>query len=130
MDNTIKICLKNVKKTTTQKSIEIPDDFIEIIPKYLCIYHGCWIKYSDSDGNGYTGGYLIDIEKDIVFLRNIRKDVFELVKKDHVFYAKEDTPHHRAVKSIVQEKEKLASQVLKFNMEKQNYLQTRKIQSR
>lgn len=126
--DTIKICLKSVKKTTTQKSIEIPEDFIEIIPKYLSIYHGCWIKYSYSDGNGYPGGYLIDIQDDIVFLRNIRRDVFELDKKDYVFYAKQDTPQHKAVRSIVQEKEKLASQVLKFNIQKQNYLQTRKIQ--
>ena len=127
MDNTIKICLKSVKKTPTQKSVEIPDDFIEVIPKYLSIYHGCWIKYSDSDGNGFSGGYLIDIQDDIVFLRNIRRDVFELVKKDYVFYAKEDTPQHKAVRSIVQEKEKIASQVLKFNIEKQNYLQSRRV---
>jgi len=127
MSDTIKISLKSVKKTTKQKAVEIPDDFMEILPKYIEIYHGCWLKYSDNDGNGYSGGFLIDLQGDTVYLRNIKRDIFELNKGDYIFYAKEDTPQHKAVRAIVQERERLSSQVLNFNIQKQKYLRSRRI---
>lgn len=130
MEGTLKINLKDVvsqtKKSAANKT-EIPDDFLEIIPKYVAIYHGCWIKYTNKDtGLSYPGGYLIEVEDDIVTLRNIRRDVFELPVYEHIFYCKIDSPQHKAVKAIIEEKDKFSIKVEAFNVERQKFLERRK----
>jgi hypothetical protein len=129
MEGILKINLKDVvKKPSVKCSQELSDDYIEIIHKYIKIYHGCWIKYkSKEDDNIKPGGFLIDItEDDVAVLRNIRKDVFNVNLYDNIFYVKYDTPHHKAVKEIIQEKEKLLYNIKAFNIEKQNFIQKRK----
>jgi hypothetical protein len=129
-DGVLKICLKDViskKPQGAANKTELPDDFIEIIPKYIDIYHGCWIKYQNKESQEtYPGGYLIDVSDDVVTLRNIRRDVFELPLYENYFYCKMDVPHHKAVKGIIEEKDKFSRRIEEFNMERRKFLETKK----
>jgi hypothetical protein len=130
MEETFKICLKkpSLSNTINQKqNVPIPDDYIEIIPKYISIYQGCWLKYSEKETmTSYAGGYFISYENDNVILRNIRRDIFELKVDKHYFYCKNDTPHHEAVREIIKEKDKISIRLQQFNIEKQKFIQKQK----
>lgn len=132
MEETLKIDLKKhslstINKHKQKQNVEIPDDYIEIIPKYLGIYQGCWLKYIDKGTMiSYAGGYFIEYDNDKVVLRNIRRDIFELKVDDNFFYCKNDVPNHEAVKEIVKEKEKLSIKIHQFNIEKQKFLEKQK----
>jgi len=130
-DGVLKICLKDTTPKRTPGIVnktELPHDYIEIIPKYISIYHGCWLKYSNKEsGSTYPGGYLIDISEDhIVTLRNIRRDIFELPLYENDFYCKNDVPHHKAVKEIIEEKERFSRKLEEFNIERRKFLEMKK----
>jgi hypothetical protein len=125
---TLKISLKDVIKThSTKKSATLSDDYIEIICKYLKIYQGTWVKYQNKESEElFSGGYLVDVtDEDIAIIRNIRKEIFEVGIYEHYFFAKQDSPHHSAVKEIIKEKEKLKFDIKAFNLEKQKFIQKR-----
>jgi hypothetical protein len=130
MEETMKISLKKTSLSNTSKqkqNVPIPDDYIEVIPKYISIYQGCWLKYSDKDTmTSYAGGYFINYEDNMVILRNIRKDIFELRVDRHYFYCKNDTPHHEAVREIIKEKDKFSIRLQQFNIEKQKFIEKQK----
>ncbi len=124
----MKISLKNiVSPTKTSKKTTLSEDHIEIIPKYIGIYHGCWIKYSSKEDDSlHQGGFLIDVVDDIVILRNIRRDIFEIKLYENIFYVKQEVPQHKAVKEIVRQKEQLSFDITAFNIERQKFLKSRK----
>lgn len=122
------ISLKEIAKPSTPKKAVLPEDYIEIIPKYIDIYQGCWIKYMSKETEEcYPGGYLIEVTEDKkIILRNIRRDVFELDLKTHIFFCKCDSPNHKAVKCIIEEYDRLSIKIENFNIEKKNFLNGRK----
>jgi hypothetical protein len=127
MEEKFVINLKGLQKKSSENSTKIPDDYSEIIPKYISIYTGCWVKYSNVEsGLAYPGGYLIHIEDGVATIRNIRRDIFEKKISEHIFYCKTDTPNHKAVKAIIEEKDRLSLKVEEFNVEKQKFLEKRK----
>lgn len=127
MEEKLVINLKGVAKKSSENVTKIPDDYSEIIPKYIAIYTGCWVKYSNLEtGLSYPGGYLIDTEDGIATLRNIRRDIFEKKISEHNFYCKTDTPNHKAVKAIIEEKDRFSLKVEAFNIERQKSLEKRK----
>lgn len=131
MEETFKICLKKHSLSNTivkqKQNVPIPDDYIEVIPRYISIYQGCWLKYSDKETMmAYAGGYFINYEDNKVILRNIRRDIFELDIETHYFYCKNDTPQHKAVRELIKEKDKFSIKVQQFNIEKQRFIQHQK----
>jgi hypothetical protein len=122
MNDTIKIVLTDIKsKNKEQKPSCIPEEYIEILPKYIKIYQGCWIRYTSKEtGENYSGGYLIEVTGDNeAVMRNIKREVYEKKIDDYIFYCKNDVPNHQAVKSIVEERDKLSLKIKEFNIEKQ-----------
>ena len=113
---------------TNENTSKIPEDYVEIIPKYLDIYQGCWVKYSCKDsGMSYPGGYLIEITEDnVAIIRNIRRDIFQKNISENVFYCKQDTPNHKAVRAIIEERDRLSIKIKEFNIERQNFIKKRK----
>lgn len=130
MEETLKIDLKKPSLLNTSKpkqNAEIPEDYVEIIPKYITIYQGCWIKYVEKDTMiSYAGGYFIEYDENKIILRNIRRDVFELDIDSYYFYCKDDSPNNEAVKELVKEKEKLSIKIQQFNIERQKFLKKQK----
>lgn len=131
MDDKKIITFTNLKieKKSNENVSKIPEDYIEIIPKYIEIYQGCWVKYSCKEsGLSFPGGYLIEVTHDnVAILRNIRRDVFEKKISENIFYCKCDTPNHKAVKAIIEERDRHSIKVKEFNIEKQNFIEKRKI---
>ena len=83
MDDKKIITFTNLKieKKNNENVSKIPEDYIEIIPRYIEIYQGCWVKYTCKEtGLSFPGGYLIEVTDDnVAILRNIRRDIFEKV---------------------------------------------------
>jgi hypothetical protein len=122
------ITFTKLEKKIVENASKIPEDYVEIIPKYLEIYQGCWVKYSCKDsGLSYPGGYLIEITEDnVAIIRNIRRDIFERNIAGNIFYCKQDTPNHRAVKAIIEERDRLSIKIKEFNVQKQNFINKRR----
>jgi hypothetical protein len=128
MEETKKIILTNIKISSTPKSSFLPPDYIEIISKYIGVYHGCWIRYTSKETmENFPGGFLTEVTEDhTVILRNIKRETFEKNIDDFYFYCKSDVPNHSAVKSIVQEHEKLSIKIAEFNIEKRKFIEKMK----
>ncbi len=131
MEETKKIILTDIKVKPLEKNSILPYGYIEIIPKYIRIYQGCWVRYTSKEtGENFSGGFLIEVldVSDTIVLRNIKRDTFEKNIEDYYFYCKADVPNHLAVKSIIEINEKLSIRISEFNIEKQKFIEKMKKQ--
>jgi hypothetical protein len=129
MEETKKIIIMDLKIDNEVRPSGLPPNYIEIIPKYIKIYQGCWLRYTSKEtGENFSGGFLIEVTDDTIILRNIKRDTFEKNIEDYYFYCKADVPNHLAVKSIIEINEKLSIRISEFNIEKQKFIEKMKKQ--
>jgi hypothetical protein len=103
------------------------EGYIEIKPEYLYFFKNTWIKYTDKKTSvPYSGGNLSSIDDDTITLKNIRGSIFELNKKNYIFYCKETSEHYKALKEILIEREKLEIEKRQLREEKNNFIKEKK----
>lgn len=120
----MKISLRGIRALSGEpKTCTIPDDYVEIVPKYIRIFRGAWLKYTDKgSGVSYPGGFLIDCGNGMVTLRNIKQQVSELSVSGHLFFCKKDLDIYKAVKELIIEWERLEAVRMVINSEKNKLL--------
>lgn len=89
-----------VKKPTEVKMA----GYVEIIPKWLKLFQGTWVKYSrDSVPN--SGGNLVGIEDvngyEIVNLRSVRGVVSHVPMEGTIFFVNHASPHYSAYQEVL-----------------------------
>jgi hypothetical protein len=116
----MKIDLRGLRKSESDpKECSIPDDYVEIVPKYIKVFKGTWIKYTDKpSGKSYPGGFLIDIDEGKAFLRNIKQQVAQVRINTSLFYCNRELEVYKAVQELIMEWEKLDIERIKLNAEK------------
>lgn len=126
----MKIDLRGLRKSESDpKECSIPEDYVEVIPRYIGLFKGSWLKYTNKEtGKSYPGGFLIDFDavSHKAVLRNIQQQISELSVKDNLFYCKNDLDIYKAVQDLAREWEKLDIERAKLNAEKNKLLDMKK----
>jgi hypothetical protein len=119
----MKISLRGLRVLSSDpKTCTIPEDYVEIVPKYIRLFRGVWLKYTDKrTGLSYPGGFLIDFGNGMATLRNIKQQVSELSVSGHVFFCKNDLDIYKAVRELIIEWERVEA-IRKFLNSEKNHL--------
>ena len=96
----------NQKGTSNNKNLE---DQVEIQDEYLKFFYNCWVKCINKTSKKYdSGGLLVSIKNNIVFLRSLHDQVLKEFYTDNtVFFVKKTTENYKAMQEIQMEKEKM-----------------------
>lgn len=95
---TIQVAQPKVKKPAGV-SLE---GYVEVIPKWLKLFQGTWVKYSHQ-GVPNSGGNLVSISgtPEMANLRSVRGVVSHVPFKDTIFYVKHDSPLYSAYTEVL-----------------------------
>jgi hypothetical protein len=108
---------KNIKSIPEKNYINLLSGYSEIKLKYVKLFFGCWIKYTNKRTKEYySGGVLTELnyKYNSAYLRTLQRsdtDGGNVVKvtpiTEYIFYGKTDSEHYRAYLNIVDEYSKI-----------------------
>lgn len=118
--------MQNIKTVTIKlnslKSNNLPSEYVEIYKpnENMRFLLGSWLRIKDKDTLvNSSGGFLINIEGNLVTLRN--KTNMEIDIKKHFFYIKKDNQQYIALKELLLEKQKFSHEKEIFEKEKKDF---------
>jgi hypothetical protein len=113
---------------TSKELTKILEDQVEIKPKYIKYFYGCWVKCVSVNTRNYkSGGTLVNVDNHnkTVSLRPINSSTGEntiVSIKSNTFYVKKDTEQYKGMQNILIETEKLNHSVKLFEIKQQKEL--------
>lgn len=112
----------NVSQKVCKKIENDPlKDYIEIKPKYLKFFFGCWVKYINKKTKEYfSGGILTELnyQYNSIYLRQLAKEglVIKLTPiESYKFYVRNDSENYRAYCNILSEYQYIKEKMKKIN---------------
>lgn len=113
---------------TSKELTKILEDQVEIKPKNIKYFYGCWVKCVSINTRNYrSGGVLVNVDDQnkTVSLRPINSSNGENIivsMKNNTFYVKKDTEQYKGMQHILTETEKLKHSSRLFEMKQQKDL--------
>lgn len=113
---------------TSKELSKILEDQIEIKPKNIKYFYGCWVKCVSLNTKNYrSGGILVNVDdhNKTVSLRPINPSNGENIivsMKSNAFYVKKDTEQYKGMQHILTETEKLKHSSRLFEIKQQKEL--------